>query len=732
MKKLIKWIMGIIITLLVLIVIAAFVLPMVFDPNDHKDSIENTIQESIGRQVHLNGEIQWSVFPWLALTFNDVKVDNEKGFKGDSLAAIQQLSARVKLLPLLSKNIEIGRVSIEDAEINLQITKKGNSNWQSILTSLDKNADDSAATDSDSNSMANLDIAGIILNNINLNYTDAQTNTRAQISQLNLNTGAIKSDEPVDINSSLHLLMPDTGLDVDITAAVLASNLLSGNGLKMDVNDFDITGKLSAESTLPLQIQLQEKGQIDLANDSLSFSGISISAGAAKINTNISGKNIQHDMQLSGSYQLSAFDLNALVKELTGSDIVTSGVLSDFSSSGTWSFGGKQLKLSDLLVHFDDTTVKGSANISNLDKMAGNFKLHINKLNVDDFLGDDNSSQQASNSSTSDGSDIKFGHLTGTIKIDTLVASGAKMDNISVQVKTNNSKMSLAPIKADFYKGLLVTEVQIDTKAQTNKVKVLHKMNKIHAGPLLTDLAGSEMLTGIGDLNIDLKIDQPFSELPLKSAHGNIKYQLDNGAIYGVDVFGMMKKGLSLIYPDLKQNADDGVKKTDFALMLIDADVDQGILTTNTLKIESPYLKVTGDVVIDLVNMTIDGTIEPMLLDIPEELVSDKYKKLLNLPIPVSLSGSLLEPDISIDAKKLLLSSQKERINKEKDKLKDKLMGSLFGKDKKESKPDDAEENTDKQDQAEDSEQGDEEQEPKKKESKEDKLKKKLKGLLGG
>jgi AsmA protein len=293
----------------------------------------------------------------------------------------------------------------------------------------------------------------------------------------------------------------------------------------------------------------------------------------------------------------------------------------------------------------------------------------------------------------------------------------------------------LAPIKADFYKGLLATEVHIDTKATTNKIKVLHKMNKIQAGPLLTDLAGSEMLTGIGDLNIDLKIDEPFSELPLKTAHGKIDYKLGDGAIYGVDVFGMMKKGLSMLYPDLKQNADDGVKKTDFALMEIDADIDQGILTTNKLRIESPYLLVTGDVVIDLINMTIDGSIEPMLLDVPEELVSDKYKKLLNLPIPVRLSGSLLEPSISIDAKKLLLSSQKERIDKEKDKLKNKLLGSLFGKDKEESKDENSDENVDNSNSDQSSDENKEENpgdQPKKKESKEDKLKKKLKGLFGG
>ena len=60
----------------------------------------------------------------------------------------------------------------------------------------------------------------------------------------------------------------------------------------------------------------------------------------------------------------------------------------------------------------------------------------------------------------------------------------------------------------------------------------------------------------------------------------------------------------------------------------------------------------------------------------------------------MTLSGSLLEPKISIDAKKLLLATQKERIDKEKDKLKGKLLDSLFGKDKKKDKPQDGEKAT--------------------------------------
>ncbi|MBL4659825.1 MAG: AsmA family protein [Alcanivoracaceae bacterium] len=723
MKKLIKWIMGIIITLVVLVIIAAVVLPLVIDPNDYKDSIENKIKQQIGRQAHLDGEIQWSVFPWIALTFNDVSIDNEKGFKGESLANIQQLSARVKLLPLLRKNIEVGHIIIDGAEINLQIAKNGNSNWQKILTHLKSDTTPSSETN-DENDSSSLNIAGVSLQNINLNYTDTQTNTKANISKLALTIGEISASMPTNIDSSMHINMPETGLDVDFSTEIIINNLLSDTGMQIEVNDFTIFGKMSGESTIPLKISLQQKGHIDLSTDTLSLQEILISAGDARISSNLTGKNMTNNMQLSGSYQLSTFDFNSFVSDLTGSPIVSSDVLSDFSSTGTWSLAGSHLQIAELNIKFDETIVKGSADIKNLENMKGIFNLHINKLNIDDFLGDETSSENTTNAASTDNDAINFGHLTGAIKIDSLSASGTTMDNIDIQVKTNNSKMSLSPIKADFYQGSLVTAVEIDTAAKTNKVQVLHQMSKIQAGPLLTDLAGSELLTGIGNLDIDLKIDEPFSEVPLKTAHGKIDYRLGDGAIYGVDVFGMMKKGLSMLYPELKQDADDGVKKTTFALMQFDADINAGILTTNILKIESPYLQVTGDVTIDLINMTINGYIEPMLLDIPDQLVSDKYKMLLNLAIPVNLSGSLLEPTIKIDAKKLLLATQKERINKEKEKLKGKLLDSLFGKNKN---------NTDKSSSESGNESEDNKDEkPKKKESDKDKLKKKLlKGLFG-
>jgi AsmA protein len=688
MKKLLKWIVRIGATLVILVVIAAVVLPMVIDPNDYKDTIEEKIQVTIGRNVQLKGEIEWKVFPWLALTFNDVIIDNEKGFKGDNMAVIEKLSARVKILPLIQSDIQVGKVTIDQAVFNIQVAKNGGDNYQSILDALDADSDnESTSTESSSGS---LNIAGIDFNNISLNYTDQKSKTTANITQLNLNIGEVSAGIPVDIQSSMHLNMPDTGLDVDIDSDIIAHGLLSNGGGKLMINDFNIKGQLSSESKMPLDIELKEAGVFDLAKDSLSLPKILIAAGDANVTSNVIGKNVSTSKSsMSGSYSIGEFDLNKFINDLTGSPAISSDAFSDFSSSGQWVLTGQRFKIDQLAIDFDKTKIKGNADIKNIDRLSGTFNLNINQLNVDKFLGDDAAASQSGTSSeSSDNASLNFGHLNGNINIDSLTASGAQLKNVKVKVKTKGSKFELVPVNADFYQGLLSTAVKVDTQATKNKVIVTHKMNKIKVGPLLTDLSGSELLTGIGDLNIDLNIDKPFSELPLKSAHGQINYTLQDGAIYGVDVFGMMKKGLTMIYPELKEEASDGVKKTDFALMQIDADINEGILKTRTMKIESPYLRVDGKVTIDLVNMLIEGTIEPMLLDVPEQLLSDKYKKLLNLPIPVTLSGSLLEPTISIDAKKLLLATQKERIDKEKEKLKGKLLDSLFGKDKKKSKDD--------------------------------------------
>jgi AsmA protein len=257
-------------------------------------------------------------------------------------------------------------------------------------------------------------------------------------------------------------------------------------------------------------------------------------------------------------------------------------------------------------------------------------------------------------------------------------------------------------------------------------------MQDFQAGSMLTDLMGTDYLTGLGQLNADIKIVEPFSERPFKTANGTLSYKLTDGDIVGIDVFQIMEQSLSLLNKsDAVKNSDE--LKTAFGLMEIQAQVTDGVLKTQILKLTSPFFDLNGQVEIDLDKQTISGTIKPMLTNIPEGVLNKNFEKLLNVRIPVSLKGSLLAPDISIDVAKLILESQKSKIDEKKAELKEDLFDALLGskKDKKDEQAAAGSENEQSTEAG--GEAPDELTEKQKKRAEKDKMKRDLlEGLLGG
>ena len=65
--RIIKWLLGLTMTLAVLILLAIVIVPQVFDPNDYRDQISELVQQKTGRELQLNGDLSVSVFPWLGI-----------------------------------------------------------------------------------------------------------------------------------------------------------------------------------------------------------------------------------------------------------------------------------------------------------------------------------------------------------------------------------------------------------------------------------------------------------------------------------------------------------------------------------------------------------------------------------------------------------------------------------------------------------------------------------------
>ena len=172
-----------------------------------------------------------------------------------------------------------------------------------------------------------------------------------------------------------------------------------------------------------------------------------------------------------------------------------------------------------------------------------------------------------------------------------------------------------------------------------------------------------------------------------------MNYRLTDGDIIGIDIFNIIQQSLSFLNQQEAVETNAALK-TEFGMMEVSAQIQQGILKTDVLKLSSPYFNLSGDVTIDLAEQTIKGTIRPMLTNIPEGVLDERYQKLLGVRIPVSLKGQLLAPDIAIDIEKLILETQKAKIDEKKDELKEDLFDAILGGDDKRDKPAESDDQT--------------------------------------
>src|SRR5713226_4813448 len=86
---------------------------LLVNPNHYKGNIAAAVEESTGRELHLNGDIKLSVFPWIALELGSATLSNPPGFSDEPFVSFTRAWVRVKLLPLLRERLEIARVEID-------------------------------------------------------------------------------------------------------------------------------------------------------------------------------------------------------------------------------------------------------------------------------------------------------------------------------------------------------------------------------------------------------------------------------------------------------------------------------------------------------------------------------------------------------------------------------------------------------------------------------------------
>lgn len=197
MKTVFKLIGLIFVVVIVLFIVSIIVFTKATNPNDFKNNMDQYVFQKTGRHLVINGDVNWSFFPWLGIDFTQVQLTNPDGFTGPNLANIGEIQVKVRFWPLLKGEVQLNKIILDHAEVNFIKDKNGTTNWEdwrkpTVATTPDSTTH-SSTTPKIKEKWTKLDIDGISITQSTINLINQKTDSLTTLRDLDVSTTPIES-----------------------------------------------------------------------------------------------------------------------------------------------------------------------------------------------------------------------------------------------------------------------------------------------------------------------------------------------------------------------------------------------------------------------------------------------------------------------------------------------------------------------------------------------------------
>jgi AsmA protein len=114
--------------LLVVLVAAAVAIPFFVPASTYETRIAAAVKSATGRDLVIGGPVSFSLLPSVALKAQNVALSDVSGSSAP-MASLGELDVGLRLLPLLSGDVEIDRLTLSHPVIHLSVDRSGRGNW---------------------------------------------------------------------------------------------------------------------------------------------------------------------------------------------------------------------------------------------------------------------------------------------------------------------------------------------------------------------------------------------------------------------------------------------------------------------------------------------------------------------------------------------------------------------------------------------------------------------------
>lgn len=715
--------------LLALIVVAVVCVVVFVDPNDYRDDIAQLVERETGRKLTLSGDLKLSVFPWVAIETGPASLSDAPGFGNEPFVSIQDARMGVRLLPLLTGRIEVGKVTLKGPRIRLITDSTGRTNW----ADLGKTEENPPASEANSRPMGDIPtIAGLEIADASVTIENRQANTRRVVRDLNVTTGRLATGEPFDFKTDL-VFDQDATLSVKVKMAseVTADLERSVHRLKEPTIDVTLSGQGYPSEGVAIQVraaaievdveqrthrldgfhlethwkgnglpaagvpvEVQAKALIaNLAAQTLDLQDLIANIAGAKLVGTLVGKEILDAPQLQGRLTLAPVQLREWLPQLGISLPATrdANVFKTLSFDSSVAITKSTADLQNIKFQLDETTASGSLGIADFSAKALRFDLDVDRINADRYLPPQ-AEKPADAKKGDEGPTVipvealRKLNARGDLRIGEAIFSGIKFTKLRLGVNGRDGRIRFHPAEAAMYGGQYRGDIGLDATGAVARVSLDEHVSNVDFAPLFKDFFETNRVSGKGSANFKLSGAGRTTDDVVKTLDGTLDFKVVDGALEGADLWYEIRRARAV----LKQEAvptRSGPERTPFSALQGTGTMNDGVLTNNDLNVAMQYLKVTGQGTVDLPKNVLDYRLLTSVLKIPSEgkIASEGVEgapaqDLVDAQIPVKVTGALSDPKVRPDIEGYLKGQAKEKLDKETKKLEEKAKEKLGDK----------------------------------------------------
>ena len=672
--------------ILVLVLLVAGVVLFV-DPNDYRASIEQAASENLGRQVQISGPMSLSFYPWIGLEVQDVSVANAQGFAPETMLAVQKAGFKVKLLPLLSRKVQIGTLILDQGQVHLVKDAKGRTNWQDLAKTEQKEAQDQGQADSSQGrplGLAALTIDKIHINKTQLTWTDHSADQKVAIQDLSLSLGPVSLDSPFPFEMACRIDSTQPAVQADLTCQGEAQADLRTR--TVHIRDMTLHTQAQgeaipsgmAESTVTTTFSL------NLDQGGLKVPSLVVQAYNLNLKASAQGSSLFESPSFTGRVTLESFDPKKLISALDLPEMQTADphALTAVQASTQLQASTTSLKLSALNLGLDQTSITGQLSAELQPKIpAVAFDLSVDSIDLDRYMpppGKEGEAPQGKETSPAEtSSDQKTSpavlpvamlrelSVDGKMQIKDLTLQNMRMQDVTLTLQARDGQVRISPVQGSLYGGSLRSTATLDVRGQTPKVKMDTQVDTVDIQALLADLTGKKILSGLTTLKTSLSTQGLQSKDMLKNLSGTLSAGIDKGSFQGADLINQIRSTLRMIKGQAGLETQD--QSTEFSSLNIDADIASGMIRKSDVRLFSPVFKLQGSGQVDLLQRSLDYLLKiTFAQNMPKEY--NDLSQLEGKEIPVNVAGTLQDPRFVLNKEGLISLLGQERISQELDK----------------------------------------------------------------